>query len=178
MTDSAYAPVETPRLSLIPFGLELIRAAQRDPREAGALLSARVPPDWPGTDFAEILPFLEDWLAEDPGRAIWTRIVLQRAERTLIGSVGFKAAPDAAGSVEIGYGITTAYRRRGYATEAARGLIAWAAREHGVVEVTAECFAENIASQGVLARLGMRKTGRDGDLLQWSLPVADGYAPQ
>ena len=173
VADSTLVPVETPRLSLIPLDLELVRAAQRDVREVGALLGARVPHDWPGADLAEILPFVEEWLAEDPGRAIWTRVVLQRAERTLIGSIGFKAAPDASGSVEIGYGIVAAYRRQGYAVEAARGLIDWVVREHGVVEVTAECFAANLASQGVLARLGMRRTGRDGDLLQWSLQVDD-----
>jgi RimJ/RimL family protein N-acetyltransferase len=166
--------VQTSRLGLIPFSLDLVQAAQCDPREVGALLGAHVLPDWPGADLAELLPFIEDWLAEEPGRAIWTRIVLQRAERTLIGSVGFKAPPDAARSVEIGYGIVPAYRRHGYAVEAARGLIDWAVREHGVVEVTAECLVENIASQGVLARLGMRRTGREGDLLQWVLPVAGG----
>lgn len=165
-------PVETARLRLIPFRLELVRAAQQDPQEVGALLGVGVPADWPGSDFTEILPFLEDWLVEDPGRAAWTRIVEHRDERTLIGTVGFRAAPKAR-SAEIGYGIVAAYRRQGYAVEAARGLIGWAVGEHGVVEVTAECYVDNLASQAVLARLGLQKTGRDGNLLQWALRLGE-----
>ena len=166
--------LHTERLTLIPFRHDLVQATMEDRAAIGRLLDVAVPVDWPGPDLEEILPSLADWLAGDPARAEWTCIIMQTQDRTLIGSAGFKDEPDSAGVVEIGYGIVPAYRRQGYAAEAGRALIAWALAQPGVTCVTAECLYDNLPSIRVLERLGMRQTGRDGDLLQWELPIREG----
>ncbi len=40
------------------------------------MLGAEVPADWPGPDFAEILPYKEQALAEQPGRAEWGGLLM------------------------------------------------------------------------------------------------------
>ncbi|HWE61498.1 MAG TPA: GNAT family N-acetyltransferase [Chloroflexota bacterium] len=159
----------TERLTLIPFSRDLVQLAMTDKAALGHLLDARVPADWPGPDLEEILPFIDDAQAAKPERAQWIMIILHTTDRTLIGSAGFKDLPDELGTVELGYGLITAYRGQGYATEAGRALSAWASSQPHVRRVTAECLHDNLPSIRVLERLGMRRTGRDGDLLQWEL---------
>jgi ribosomal-protein-alanine N-acetyltransferase len=161
--------LHTERLTLIPFSRELIQMTMRDKAEIGRALDAHVPEEWPGPDLEEILPFLDDALDEQAERGHWITIILHTADRTLIGSAGFKDLPDEFGTVELGYGLVPAYRGRGYATEAARALIDWAFAHPAVRRATAECLRDNDASIRVLERLGMRRVGRDGDLLQWEL---------
>ena len=47
------------------------------------------------------------------------------------------------------------YQGRGYATEAARALLAWGRDTLGIRRFIAHCDAENLASQGVMKKLGM-----------------------
>lgn len=77
------------------------------------------------------------------------------APRQLIGSGGYKGAPDG-GSVEIGYGIVGCQRRRGYATEAAFALIERAFAFADVDRVLAETLPELSGSLGVMRRCGMQ----------------------
>jgi ribosomal-protein-alanine N-acetyltransferase len=160
--------LQTERLTLAPFGLELVRAAMTDRAALGRLLSVRVPADWPGPDLGEILPLIAAGLGEDPARARWGGLIIHTADRTLIGDIGCKEPPDAAGMVEIGYSIVPAYWGRGYATEAARALVAWLWTQ-GVRRVTAECLDDNAASIRVLEKLGMRRLPPVGDMLKWEM---------
>jgi RimJ/RimL family protein N-acetyltransferase len=79
----------------------------------------------------------------------------------VIGDIGFHSAPGDDGSVEIGYGLVESHRRRGYATEAARALVAWALQQPGVTEVRAETDAGHLPSQGVLLNSGFTLAGSD-----------------
>lgn len=161
--------LRTERLTLIPFTRDLIQMTMRSKVELGRTLGAEVPADWPGPDLEEILPFLDDAQSARPERGHWITILMHTADRVLIGSAGFKDVPDEFGAVEIGYGLIAAYRGQGYATEAARALIDWAFARPAVRRATAECLRDNTPSIRVLERIGMRRVGRDGDLLQWEL---------
>jgi [ribosomal protein S5]-alanine N-acetyltransferase len=163
------AYLQTPRLLLIPFELRLVNAALRDRVELGRLLAARVPDDWPNDDVLSVLPQESMLLATEPQRAEWSYLIVHAGERTVIGDIGFHAPPDADGSVEIGYDILAAYRRHGYAVEAGQALLDWAFRRPEVRSVVAECLAGNIASIGVLEKLGLRRVSAMGDSIWWSL---------
>mgnify|MGYP003694729629 CR=1 FL=1 len=83
--------------------------------------------------------------------------------RTLIGSGGYKGPPSDDGVVEVGYGIVSDHRRRGYAVEATRGLIAKAFVEPKVNRVIAETLPELIPSIGVLTKCGFRLIGEGSE---------------
>jgi ribosomal-protein-alanine N-acetyltransferase len=135
------------------------------------MLEAGVPDEWPNPDLAEVLPLFEARRAQDPATADWAYLIVHKADRLLIGDIGFKGLPDEHGTVEIGYGIIPTYRLHGYATEAARALIAWASNQPSVRRITAECEATNAASMRVLQKLGMSQSSRHGSILQWELDL-------
>lgn len=61
-------------------------------------------------------------------------------------------------TLEIGlfWAIASAHQRQGYATEAGRGLIRYAFRDLGLQRIVATTQTTNLASQGVMRKLGMR----------------------
>jgi RimJ/RimL family protein N-acetyltransferase len=79
-----------------------------------------------------------------------------------VGRVGPWAPPRWPG-FEIGWGITKAAQRKGYAMEAARASIDWAFATFEIDEIIHCIDRENIASQGVARRLGAEKA-REIDL--------------
>jgi [ribosomal protein S5]-alanine N-acetyltransferase len=88
---------------------------------------------------------------------------------------GFKGAPDQEGMVEIGYGISPAYRNNGYASEAAEALVRFALSRPEVRIVRAHTLPEPNASTRVLERCGMQRLGEhvdpeDGLVWRWGTP--------
>lgn len=164
---TSHLEILTPRLALKAGTIGLLEAAVNDRHRLEQLLGAAVPDDWPPADNIDFLHAVVDALGRDRSLAVWGPwLVVARAERTLVGDAGFKGRPTAAGTVEIGYGIVPAYRQRGYATEAVRGLTSWAFAQ-GARAVTAETEDANIASRRVLEKAGLRQVGRRGRMLNW-----------
>ena len=56
----------------------------------------------------------------------------------------------------IGYELDPVYWGYGYATEAARAMLAFGFDDLGLHRIRAECVADNVASVHVLQKLGMR----------------------
>jgi ribosomal-protein-alanine N-acetyltransferase len=165
--------VETKRLQLIPFSLELKKTVLRDKSRLSQMVEARIPEDWPGPDLMDALPFFIRLMEQDPSGTVWDGIILHKEDHTVIGDMGFKGGPDEARAVEIGYSIIPAYRNRGYATEMARGLITWAFQQPGITTVTAECLEDNVGSIKVLEKLGMRRLAPQDNLLKWEIRRED-----
>jgi RimJ/RimL family protein N-acetyltransferase len=99
--------------------------------------------------------------------------MISRSERLAVGQMGFKSPPDASGAVELGYGVNASCRNRGYATEMAQALTAWALKHPSVRRVLAECAEGNRGSIRVLEKAGFRPVGRrldpeEGTLLLWA----------
>ena len=91
--------------------------------------------------------------------AIW---MIEREDGAHVGELAFKGLA-ADGSAEIGYGISAAYRDRGYATEAVDAAVGWALRQSGAARVEAETAAENAASRRVLEKCGFVPSGIMGE---------------
>jgi ribosomal-protein-alanine N-acetyltransferase len=188
--------VVTPRLLLAPTPVAVmrerleradfvadIRVGRVEDTPSGNL-TVHFPAEWPGADALIMLPI---WIGRrerlpDPGP--WCDgVVVRREDRLAVGSMGFKARPDATGTVEIGYAVNQSQRRRGYAAEMAAAMVAWALGQPEVRRVTAECLETNAASARVLEKSGFRRLGRrrgeDGDLLLWErrAPDADRRPP-
>jgi ribosomal-protein-alanine N-acetyltransferase len=151
--------VQTKNLKLVPQTLE----------EVHAMIEAMTP--------AEKAELSADWLAlldastsADP----WTygfSIVLRDSD-TAVGRAGFKGPPAADGVVEIAYGLNPDYQGKGYATEAAEALTAYAFSSGKVRVVRAHTLPESNASARVLTKCGFRRIGEvidpeDGLVWRW-----------
>ena len=163
----------TERLFLIPTTVPLLDAIVN---EDWATLAARLgsvgyADNW--LHFPEAYLWLRDYLREhDDAPAWWSYLIVHRHDVRLIGTCGFKGAPDPRGSVEVGYEIADAYQNRGFATETARALCDFAFAQPGVHVVTAQTLAEENASVNVLRKLGFtfmqEKTDlEDGKIWEW-----------
>ncbi len=162
VSDPVVPPIPTARYSLVSMSVPFMRTlVARDLAGAAREIGAEVPPDLP--DYLDgFLQFRLADLAADPAAQPWLGRAIVAADaigRTIIGSVGFHAPPDATGRVEVGYHVEPGYRRRGVATEAVAALFDWAFREHGVHQFRAAVAPDNVASQAVLARFGFRQVG-------------------
>lgn len=98
--------------------------------------------------------------------------VLHREHARVIGSAGFKGAPDADGVVEIAYGIAPAYQEQGFATEAARALLDFAFADERVGRVRAHTRPQDGPSPGVLRKCGFAllatvEDPEDGTVWRW-----------
>jgi ribosomal-protein-alanine N-acetyltransferase len=128
------------------------------------------------SDRAEVSP---EWLARvrassssDP----WLHgfAVVHRESGAAIGSCGYKAPPGQEALVEIAYGIDRAYQGRGYATEAARALVAFAFGSGRVSLVIAHTKPAENASTHVLTKCKFQRVGEvvdpeDGLVWRWEL---------
>jgi RimJ/RimL family protein N-acetyltransferase len=90
----------------------------------------------------------------------------------VIGAAGFKGAPDADGMVEIAYGVVPSREGQGFATEAAGGLVRFAAADARVRLLRAHTLAEANASTRVLRKCGFVHVGgvvdpEDGPVWRW-----------
>jgi RimJ/RimL family protein N-acetyltransferase len=104
--------------------------------------------------------------------------IIRRNDGAFVGDVVLQPAPWARDDAEVGWHLATTHQGRGYATEAARGLLAHA-QAMGVTQVGAVILPDNLASQAVAVRLGMRRTGmiehggRPHDMWRIDLTVPD-----
>ena len=152
-------PIQTRSLKLVPLTLEEVRAwvDAMDPSEKAALSA-----DWLARLHASTLA--------DP----WTHgfSLVHRDSDVVVGKSGFKGPPAADGVVEIAYGVVPDYQGKGYATEAAQALVAFAFRSGRVRVVRAHTLPESNASTRVLTKCGFRHIGEvidpeDGLVWRW-----------
>lgn len=177
------AELETPRLRIVALTPRQCALWLDEPRRLAEALGV---PELPPPD-GHLLEAMRGLFAaarerEDafPWMTSWQ--LLLREERAAVGSACFMAPPDAAGVVEIGYGLREPYRGRGLMAEALGALTAWALAQAGVRAVVAEIDRGNGPSRRVLQRCGFVEVpGMGGCLFRRAAGGADasveGFAP-
>lgn len=101
--------------------------------------------------------FLGRMTAEAGEKKDFVFAITGRADGAFFGCCGVHR--DEAGLFELGYWLGQAHWRRGYATEAARALAAFAFGELKVERITAGWFEDNPASGHVLEKVGFEPAG-------------------
>ncbi|MGV3710919.1 MAG: GNAT family N-acetyltransferase [Gemmatimonas sp.] len=174
--------IRTQRLHLVPVERQHIDALQLGRNTLAALLAVSVPAEWPHFPHAFAPPRADD-PAFLPADVHWYGyFFVDNAQRTLVGNGGFKGPPDDEGIVEIGYEVAASLQNRGYAAEAARGMIDFAFASPTVTAVTAHTLGEINASNRVLQKTGMTR-GADvdhpklGTVWSWKITRQDHAAP-
>ena len=83
---------------------------------------------------------------------------LDRFEQLPLCATSLVASPTEFATAEVGlyYAISPAYQRQGYATEAAQAMIDYAFQELNLKRIIATTTYDNVASIGVMRKLGMR----------------------
>jgi len=167
--------METKNLRLVPHAPDHLRALIEGPDHYEQSLGLR-PADGL-RDFIVSGEVSPDYLAQlyastsaDP----WTYgfALVHVASRIVIGMGSFKGPPGADGVVEIAYGVVPDYQGKGYATEAAQALVAYAFNSPQVRVVRAHTLPEPNASTRVLAKCGFKRVGEiidpeDGLVWRW-----------
>ena len=170
MADSLPLQLATPRLLLVPIAYDFVCRVLAGDKGVYADHGITPVPGWPNADIQKILPVIRDNLEKPtarPGFESW--LFLHSDTLAPVGDGGFKGPPNSYGVVELGYGILENERRKGYCTEATGALVEWGLAQPGVSEIVADCLEENLASQKVLQKLGMRQYSRKNGLLFYRL---------
>jgi RimJ/RimL family protein N-acetyltransferase len=137
----------TERLELVPQSLAAVRALVEG-REPGLPLAE----GYPHADSLDGMRIAAAHATEDASLGGW--FIVRVADGAVIGDLGTKGVVDERGRVEIGYGLSAAFRRQGYGGEAVAALASWLGTQPGVRAVTAEVEVGNDASRRLLERLG------------------------
>jgi RimJ/RimL family protein N-acetyltransferase len=132
------------------------------------LIDATIPDDWP--DSLDLVRLRIKQLRRDPSLEQWLlRAIVERDGRRMIGHVGFHGAPGAQHldpyaphAAEFGYTIFPSSRGRGFATEAARGLMEWA-RTQRVRNFVVSIRPDNAPSLAIAQNLGFVRVGQHID---------------
>ena len=119
--------------------------------ERVAMNLARVPWPYAAED-------ARSFVAREQDPAHPTLLIIEPASGRTVGCVGLGAKTDPGHAAELGYWLARSFWGRGYATEAARGLLEFA-RLLGHRMVAAGHFVDNPASGRVLRKLGFQPTG-------------------
>ena len=147
--------LETERLLLREFVADdwaTVLAYQSDPRYLRYYA-------WGGRTAAEAQDFVQIFLDQQAAqpRHKFQLVVTTKAAGTLIGNCGIRLAAPGVRVGDIGYELAPEQWGHGYATEAARAILAFGFGALGLHRVWASCVADNTASAHVLTKLGLRR---------------------
>jgi ribosomal-protein-alanine N-acetyltransferase len=160
----------TPRLVLRLMEREVIDACLAgDLPRAEQLLGATIPGEL--LDEPTMLKFAQARLDEDPQYQPWSaRAMIVPEALIMVGHIRFHTRPDpdylrpyARSAVEFGYHVFSAYRRRGYASEAAGAVMDWAQRAFDISRFIVTVSPDNRPSLALIARFGFTKIGHHID---------------
>ena len=97
---------------------------------------------------------------ESMGLTLWA--LEDRATGVLVGYCGFgrtNASCVRTDVIEMGWGIGRPHWKQGYATEAATAVLPLASQRFEDAVVVAKCHTDNVASERVMQRIGLRRAG-------------------
>lgn len=164
--------IETERLLIIALNRSHLSMALRDPQDLEESLQIHVSPEVFSDESRQAMTIkLSRMDHVDPKMHPWYTyfLIVRSNDRQAVGVCGFKGAPSAMGSVEIGYAMHPDYRNLGYMTETVRALIAWAFTHDICKRVVAETLRNNLASQRVLEKAGMKLERAGENMLFWKV---------
>lgn len=162
--------IKTNRLKLLPFTKEICEDVLLS--STSVLINSGINPayGWPDLETLDTLPRIINNLSKvksPSGFESW--MVLHKNDNSLIGDIGFKGLPNENGEIDLGYGIIASERGKGYAKEAAIGLIEWAFDQSEIQAITANCLRESIFSQKILIALNFISLKDDDHMRYWKL---------
>lgn len=149
----------TERLLLRPLDLSDLETAYPYSSDPGI---ARYMMFYPHNSMEETKKFLEsvttEWMCDCPK---FYEYAVMLGE-THIGSVSLYVLDEERKTGELAWMLAEKWQGHGYATEAARALLEYAAETLKMTRIIAQCDARNTPSRHVMEKLGMKLTDADG----------------
>lgn len=159
-------PLFTQRLRLEPVTEALCGVANEGADSLALALDADIPPDWVRAGLPLVRQRQRGLRPWRPIRAV----VVHTGDSRVIGDIRFERTPDPEEIIyEIGYAIIPAYRRQGFAVEAAGRVIDWLFEAGQGELVIAGCDRKNRPSVRTLRKLGFWLDGSRGSAFWWRL---------
>jgi len=160
----------TPRLSLRLMTEDFLKACLlEDTEKTNLLIGFKVSPDWLEEKDLMMLR-MSDYRADNKYIPWGLHAVGLRKSSEMVGFIGFHTRPNpeylkafAPNAIEFGYTIFLPHRRQGFAEEAIRGLLKWAAERHPLDQFIAAVSPTNLASTALVKKLGFQKIGEQMD---------------
>lgn len=151
--------LRTPRLELVPLTAQELDMLVSDLPRLEKRLGVTYRGEPLNGAFGSIVKGQYNIVADDPDNYVWNTfwLIVRREDRVVVGSSDFKAPPDSAGTVEIGYGLGRGFCHNGYMTETVRTMCRFAFSHKNVNRVIAETEIGNLPSIRVLTRCGFRE---------------------
>jgi RimJ/RimL family protein N-acetyltransferase len=158
----------TQRLVLRPYREEDAADVRRVAGErAIADTTMRIPHPYQNSDAVAFIERQQDNFAG--GRSVQFAMT-SAADGELLGGVGLEIDPDHA-SAELGYYVAVPHWGKGYASEAAAAVVAFAFDVKHLNRVHAHHMTRNPASGRILQKLGMRHEGTLREhIMKWGVP--------
>jgi ribosomal-protein-serine acetyltransferase len=154
-----HRPLDTPRLLLVPV----------EPADAPDLWNAVDSSRAHLEKWLPWVPFNTDldasWRYCEASASDWDHAralrfsIRERTTRRFLGVVGLESLAHLHKSAELGYWLRADGARRGYMTEAARATVVWAFKRLNAHRIRVAAATDNVASLGVIRRLGFRYEG-------------------
>ena len=122
----------------------------------------------------ELLKAIEEAKLAD--RKLYTLIIENKITNEFIGEIGYKVSQDTPYGklINLWYLIKEEYWNNGYTTEALKHLIKYAFEENNVYRISTGCIKENIGSEKVMIKGGLKKEAElreyvfhEGKLKDW-----------
>jgi [ribosomal protein S5]-alanine N-acetyltransferase len=162
--------IRTARLELLAAPADVTSREASGAEDWYAPLDVEKPEAWPPPFNDEVS---QSWFARriaregaESGWLLWYVVrhpATAADRRVLIGNGGFTGAPDARGSVEIGYSLLPSWQGQGYGTELTAALVSWAFSHEHVQRVLAVTYPVLLASIRVLEKNGFQHSCRGAD---------------
>ena len=147
--------ITTERLVLREFTLMDAAAVFAYSTKAEAHEFAEHPPHVSIYDTEEMLQHFLEWQFSTPRRNLVLAITLKSNTRQVIGDIALTTSDEVNREAELGFMLDPAHWHKGYGTEAATALIAYAFSRVGWRRIAAACHKDNLTSQKLLRRVGL-----------------------
>ncbi len=166
--------IETKRLRIEPLGIdELDRFVRNDfsfEQEKNLQKIRRSVP-------YDLLEILEDYIyprmQADEDNAIFSTlwVMIDKANKCIVGDFCFKNEPNDQAEVEIGYGVYERFRNKGYMSETIEAMVAWSRQCKEIRYLTAVTLKSNRASIVVLKKNNFIKFDENSIQYFWKLKL-------
>lgn len=167
-------------ITLVPLTAKIIERRLQQSEFAAKVVGVDRPvqfvDEWPG-DLLGIFPLFASALSGNEA-ALGQYIVVHLERALAVGALGILGEVTQDRSIEIGYGMNSSDRGRGFASDAVallvKGLFARQVLPTRIDQITAKTAIGNRASQRVLEKNNFVRTGtdvseQDGELITWEL---------